>query len=246
MRALAPGSAAGVRESTCFALVFGIDCLVIDRQFRSRLAWIAVMFQGGGSQHEHKAHYAQSGTCSIPDPGASARRTGIAPELIFLSFRGGGFEKPHENNPIFRFLFRQEGTAMNSHSNHYLNTVGFWLLACFITLASLYATPSMAQSCNRDGTGTPCPAGSTCKTVCSTSAEPPWWCLWCKRPETLCGDECVQCRPKGATVNDASDCCSHQTSGGDRTETRNCVFGWNWMPGWLCSTNVSYTEKKCN
>ena len=40
-----PG-AAGVQAKACFALVFGIDCSVIDRQSRLRLARIAVIFQG--------------------------------------------------------------------------------------------------------------------------------------------------------------------------------------------------------
>jgi len=47
-------------------------------------ARIAVIFQGGGSKHERKAHYAQSGTSSASTPGAAARRIGIAAELKFL------------------------------------------------------------------------------------------------------------------------------------------------------------------
>jgi hypothetical protein len=77
-----------VQARACRALAVGIDCSVTDRQSRSRLARIAVIFQGGGRPHEHKAHYAHSGTCSTSAPGASARRTRIAPELIFLSFAG--------------------------------------------------------------------------------------------------------------------------------------------------------------
>jgi hypothetical protein len=76
-----------VRDRDCLAFVFGIYCSVIDRQSRSRLARIAVIFRGGGSQNEHKAHYAQSGTCFTSAHSPSARRTGITPELIFLLFK---------------------------------------------------------------------------------------------------------------------------------------------------------------
>jgi hypothetical protein len=77
--------AARVRESACLALVFGIDCLVADRQSDSRPARIAVVTRGGGSKHEHKAPDAHCGIFSVPAPGTSVRRTGIALGLIFLS-----------------------------------------------------------------------------------------------------------------------------------------------------------------
>ena len=83
-----------MRAKACFPLVFGIDCSGIDRQSRSRLARIAVIFRGGGSQNEHQADYAQSGTCSTPAPSPSARRTGITPELIFLPFSASLPMKP--------------------------------------------------------------------------------------------------------------------------------------------------------
>lgn len=87
-----PAAFIRVRARSCFALLFGINCPVIDRHSRSGLARIAVIFWGGGSQNEHKAGIRSPDMFhNSPQPVGSANRNyiGIDFPIVKLTIREG-------------------------------------------------------------------------------------------------------------------------------------------------------------
>ena len=68
------------------------------------------------NMNEHKPHYAQSATCSTPAPSASARRTGIAPGLIFRASGNSGKAARAGVVALFAGVMGLAGTAATAQA----------------------------------------------------------------------------------------------------------------------------------